>query len=114
MHTSRPFQPVHDLAMLARLMAVIAFCFLLCSAVSTADDDVQQCALTGSRLHALRIFKVNPSDLGSAAALVSIADTCIQRNRARFHKVASERILVLLEPSLRRTGDRSPPLFLHV
>src|SRR5215472_1186195 len=113
MHTSRVFQPIHALAMLARLIATIAFCFVLWSAVSTADDDVQQYALTGSRLHALRICKAMPPDLGSTP-LLPTADTYLQPNRRCFHKVTSEQIPVVLERPSRRTSYRSPPSLSHL
>jgi hypothetical protein len=113
MRANNPSRPIGALAVLAKLIAAIAICFLLLSAVSTVDDNVQQEALTGSpRLHILQICKAMPSDV-NPAALVSTKDSD-QPNLRCFQQVRKPQMTAPAEPSIRLMADRSPPLVFHL
>lgn len=98
-------------ASLAKLAACVALVFVFLSAISTADDDVQQEALAQPQLHLLRVCKpVLPAVV--LAALVMASNYRFEANNRCLHKVHEPELLIPRAESLRPPLARSPPLIL--
>lgn len=94
--------------MLARVAAVVALGFVFLSAVSTADDDVQQEALAQPKLHVLRVCKTVRTTVAPAALVVASSYRFEAINRC-LHKVHEPELLTPLAHSLRPLLGRAPP-----
>lgn len=96
-------------ALFARALVLIAIGFLFYSAISPADDDVQQEAVTRApRLHVVRIGKTALPDVNSAA-LVSKSNAAFEPNTDCRYTIPKPQLIALLAHAIRPPFDRSPP-----
>jgi hypothetical protein len=103
-----PFRLVSAFALLAKLAVGVALVFVFLSAISTADDDVQQEALAQPQLHVFRVCRPVPPPVVSAALVVASSYRFEAINRC-LHKVHEPELLVPFAESLCPLPGRSPP-----
>jgi hypothetical protein len=104
-----PFRSLSAFPLLAKQAAVVALVFVFLSAISTADDDVQQEALAQPQLHIFRVCRPVPPAVVSAA-LVAASSYRFEAISRCIRKVHELELLVPLAESLCPLPGRSPPL----
>jgi hypothetical protein len=108
MGTNNPSRLPAAFALVAKLAASMALAFVLLSAISTADDDVQQEALAQPQLNVFRICKpVLPAVL--SADLVIASFSLFEPITRYLYKVHEPDVWAPLSESLRPLLGRSPP-----
>jgi predicted RNA methylase len=106
--TKNPARLLAAFALLAKLAACTALVFVLLSAISTADDDVQQEAIAQPQLHVLRVSKpILPTVV--SAALVVASSYRFEAIHRFSHKIHEPELLAPLSESLCPPLGRSPP-----
>jgi hypothetical protein len=109
LHMKNPARLLAAFALLAKLAACIALVFVLLSAISTADDDVQQEAVAQPQLHVLRVCKpILPTVV--SAVLVLASSYRFEAIHRWSHKVHEPELLAPVSESFRPRLGRSPPL----
>lgn len=108
-HMKNPTSLLAAFALLAKVAACIALVFVILSAISTADDDVQQEAVAQPQLHVLRVCKTILPTIASAALVVA-ASYRFEAIRRYSHKTHEPELLAPHSESLRPRLGRSPPL----
>jgi len=108
MGTKNPFRLLLAFALLAKLAAGILLFFVFLSAISTADDQVQQDAVAQSRLHVFRACKPVPPTFVSGAQVIASSFRYDVITRCVYN-VHEQQLLTPLAESLRRLPGRSPP-----